>query len=92
MTSTPNATAPVRHTVTLALVSQAGPMGRCGDRAPLLTWTIAQLAVPRQPRRELVPDLRRWPGLPWLAAADESGMEPENLYSQGDRPDPLKAG
>ncbi len=28
---------------------------------------------------------------PWLATDDESGTEPEDVYSQGDRPDPLKA-
>ncbi len=30
--------------------------------------------------------------LPWLATKDESGMEPEDVYSQGDQPDPLEAG
>ncbi len=29
-------------------------------------------------------------GLPWLPTDEESGPEPEYLYSQGDRPDPLK--
>ena len=29
-------------------------------------------------------------GLPWLPTDDESGMEPEDPYSHGDRPDPLK--
>ncbi len=30
------------------------------------------------------------PGLPWLATDNESETEPEDLYSQGDRPDPHK--
>ncbi len=30
-------------------------------------------------------------GLPWLPTDDESGTEPEDPYSQGDRPDPWKA-
>ena len=29
-------------------------------------------------------------GLPWLPTDDESGTEPEDPYSQGDQPDPLK--
>ncbi len=33
-----------------------------------------------------------WSGLPCLATDDESGTEPKDLYSQGDRPDPLKTG
>ena len=32
VTSTPSAAAPVRHTAALAPASEAGPVGRCGDR------------------------------------------------------------
>ena len=32
-----------------------------------------------------------WSKLPWLATDDKSGTEHEDVYCQGDRPDPLKA-
>ncbi len=95
--STPSAAAPVRHTATLTPVLEAGSMGRCGDRAASADPTASAVSGTQTSQTgtgtrstQMGPKSRS--GLPWLDTDDESGMEPEDLYSQGDQPDPMKTG
>ncbi len=97
VTSTPNAAAPVRHTATMAPVLEAGLTGKCGDRATSTDPTASavsgmQTSQTGTSTRSTQVGPTSQSRLPWLATDDESGMEPEDLYSQGDRPDPLKTG
>ncbi len=73
----------------MAAASEAGTMGRYGDRAiPVDPISDTSRTSTRSTQMAPAP----WLKLPWLATDDESGIEPEGVYSQGDRPDPLKAG
>ncbi len=97
VTFTPSAAAPVRPTANLAPVLEAGSTGRDGECAAS-TYPIASAVSRTQTSQtgtstrstQMGPTLQS--GLPWLAADDESWTEPEDPYSQGDRPDPLKTG
>ncbi len=98
VTSTPSSAAPVRHTVTqVAPASEAGPTRRCGDRA--MRVDLAGSAARGTQTTETGTNNRptqmgpvHWSKLPWLATDDKSGTEPEDVYCQGDRHDPQKAG
>ena len=93
---TPSTTAPVRHNANVTTVSEAGSAGRCGERA-VSTDPTASAANGTQTSQagtntrstQMGPTLRSV--LPWLPMDDESGTEPEDPYSHGDQPDPLKA-
>ncbi len=96
VTPTPSTTAPVRHNATVTTVSEAESAGRCGERA-VSTDPTASAANGTQTSQagtntrssQIGPTLQS--GLPWLPTEDESGTEPEDPYSHGDRPYPLKA-
>ncbi len=84
----------VRHTAGLAPVSEAGPVGRCGDRATPAGSAASGMQTTQTGTNTRSTHMGPGPRskLPWLATDHESGMEPENVYSQGDQPDPLEAG
>ncbi len=95
---TPTAsTAALAHPNTnVTITSDAGSAGRCGERTASTDPTVSvaggtQTAQAGTNTRatQMGPTLRS--ALPWLPTDDESGTEPEDPYSQGDRPDPLKA-
>ncbi len=95
VTPTPSTTAPVRHNANVTTVSEAGSTGRCGEcaastdpTASAVNGTQTSQTGTNTRSTQMGPTLRS--GLPWLPTDDESGTEPEDPYSQGDRPDPLK--
>ncbi len=95
VTSTPSTIAPARHNINVTTVSEAGSTGRCGERAAPTDPTASAVSGTQTLQTgtntrstQMGPTLRL--GLPWLPTDNESGTEPEDLYSQGDRPDPLK--
>ncbi len=96
VTPTPSTTAPVRHNANVTTVSDAGSTGRCGERAASADPTASAAngtqtsQVGTNTRSTQMGSTLR-SGLPWLPTGDESGTEPEDPYSQGDRPDPMKA-
>ncbi len=93
---TPSTTAPVRNNVNTTTVSEAGSMGRCGERAASIDLTASAangsqtLQMRTNTKATQMGTILR-SGLPWLPTDDEYGTEPEDAYSHGDRPDPLKA-
>ena len=96
VTPTPSTAASVRHNANVTTVSDAGSAGRCGERAASTdptasagSGTQTSQAGTNTRSTQMGPTLR--PGLPWLPTDDESGTEPKDPYSQGDRPDPMKA-
>ncbi len=95
VTPTASTAAPVHHNTNVTITSEAGPAGRCGERvaSPDPTASAANGMQTSQAgtntrSTQMGSTLRS--GLPWLPTDDESGTEPEDPYSQGDRPDPLK--
>ncbi len=97
VTSTSSTAAPARHNVNVATMSEAGSTGRGGERAGFIDPTASAVSVTQTLQTgtntrstQMGSTLR--PGLPCLLTDDESGMEPEDPFSQGDRPDPLKTG
>ncbi len=96
VTPTPSTAAPVRHNTNVTTVSDAGSAGRCGERAASIDPMVSAASGIQTSQAgtttrstQMGPTLRS--GLPWLPTDDESGTEPEDPYSQGDRPDPMKA-
>ncbi len=96
VTPTASTAAPVCHNATVTTVSDAGSAGRCGERATSTDPTASAAGGTQTSQAgmntrstQMGPTLR--PGLPWLPTDDESGTEPKDPYSQGDRPDPMKA-
>ncbi len=72
-------------------------MGRCGDRATSTDLAASVVSGMQTTQTgtstgatQMGPTSRS--GLPWLATDNESGTEPEDIHSQGGRPDPLKTG
>ncbi len=97
VTSTPTTVATACHTTNAASVSEAGSMGRCGECTASTDPTASAVSETQTSQMgtstrstQMGPTLRS--GFPWLATDDESGTEPKNPFSQGDRPDPLKMG
>ncbi len=95
VTPTASTAAPVRHNTNVTTVSDAGSAGRCAERAASTDPTVSAASGTQTSQAgtntqstQMGPTLRS--GLPWLPTDDESGTEPEDPYSQGDRPDPLK--
>ncbi len=95
VTSTPGTTSSAGHNAHVTTVSEAGSAGRCGQRAASTDPTASAVSGTQTSQigtntrsTQMGPTLRS--GLPWLPTDDESGSEPEDPYSQGDRPDPLK--
>ena len=93
--STASTTVPVRHNPNTTITSEIGSAERCGEHAASTDPTASAANGTQTSQAETAtrstqmgPAVRS--GLPWLPTDDESGTEPENLYSQGDRPDPLK--
>ncbi len=96
VTSTPSTAAPAHHNVKTTTVSEAGSTGRCGEHAAstdptvsAVSWTQTSQTGTNTRSTQMGPTLQS--GLPWLPTDDESGTEPEDPYSHGDQPDPLKA-
>ena len=96
VTPTASTAAPARHNTNVTITSDAGSVGRCGERAASTDPTVSvaggtqtSQAGTNTRSTQMGPTLRS--RLPWLPTDDESGTEPEDPYSQGDRPDPLKA-
>ncbi len=95
VTPTASTAAPVRHNTNVMTTSDAGSAGRCGERIASTDPTVSvaggtqtSQAGTNTRSTQMGSTLRS--GLPWLPTDDESGTEPEDPYSQGDRPDPLK--
>ncbi len=92
VTPTSSTAAPVCHNATVTTASDARSAGRCGECAAS-TDPTARAAGGTQTSQagmnirstQIGPTLRS--GLPWLPTDDESGTEPEDPYSQGDRLD-----
>ncbi len=96
VTPTPSTAASVHHNANVTSVSDAGSDGRCGERAASTDHTagtanLTQTSQVGTNTRSTQMGSTLQSGLPWLPTDDESGTEPEDLYSQGDRPDPRKA-
>ena len=96
VTPTASTAAPVRHNTNVTITPEAGSTGRCGERAASTDPTTSAANGTQTSQAETTtrstqmgPTARS--GLPWLPTDDESGTEPEDPYSQGDRPDPWKA-
>ncbi len=95
VTPTARTAAPVRHNPNAMITSEIGSAGRYGEHvastdptARAANGTQTSQAETTTRSTQMGSTLRS--GLPWLPTDDESGMEPEDPYSQGDRPDPLK--
>ncbi len=78
-------------------MSDAGSAGRSGERAASTDPTVSaasgtQTSQAGTNTRSTQMGFTLRSGLTWLPTDDESGTEPEDLYSQGDRPDPMKVG
>ncbi len=93
--STPSTTASARHNANVTTVSEAGSTGRCGEHAASIDPTASAVSGTQTSQTgtttrstQMGPTL--WSGLPWLPTDNESGTEPDDSYSHGDRPDPLK--
>ncbi len=87
--------APVRHNPNETIASEIGSAGRCGERtastvptASVTNGTQASQTATTTRTTQMEPTVQS--RLPWLPTDDESGTELEDLYSQGDRPGPLK--
>ncbi len=96
VTPTASTAAPVRHNPNTAIMSEAGSTGRSGERAASTDPTASaangtQTSQAETTTRSTQMGSTARSGLPWLPTDDEPGMEPEDPYSQGDRPDPWKA-
>ena len=96
VTPTRSTTAPVRYNANMTTVSDAGSAERCGEcaastdaTASAANGTQTSQAETNTRSTQMGSTLRS--GLHWLPTDDESGSEPEDPYSHGDRPDPLKA-
>ena len=94
--STASTAAPARPNTNVMITSDVGSAGRCEERAASTHPTVsvaggtqASQAGTNTRSTQMGPTLRS--GLPWLPTDDESGTEPEDPYSQGDRSNPLKA-
>ncbi len=94
--STPSTAGPASHNVNVATISKAGSTGRCGEHAASTDPTASAVSGTQTSHTGtstrstwMGPTLRS--GLPWIATDDESATEPEDPYSQGNRPDFLKA-
>ena len=77
------------------MTSEMGSAGRNGEHtasidptASVANGTQASQTATTTCATQMGPTAR--PRLPWLPTDEESGTEPEDLYSQGDRPDPLQ--
>ncbi len=95
VTSTASTAAPVRHNPNAMNPSEVGSAGRCGERAASTDPTASAANGTQTSQAETTTRSTQMgstvrSGLPWLPTDDESGTEPEDPYSQGDRPDPLK--
>ncbi len=95
VTPTASTAAPVRHNPNTTIASETGPAGRCGEHAASTDPTASaangtQTSQTETATRSTQKGSTVRSGLPCLPTDDESGTEPEDLYSQGDRPDPLK--
>ena len=95
VTPTTSTAASVRHNTNVTITPEAGSAGRCGERAAstdpatnTVNGTQTSQAGTNTRSTQMGSTLRS--GLPWLPTDDESGMEPEDPYSQGDRPDSRK--
>ncbi len=95
VTPTASTAAPVRHNPNETIASEVGSAGRCGEHtastdptASVANGTQASQTATTNRATQMGSTVRS--RLPWLPTDDESGTETEDLYSQGDRPDPLK--
>ncbi len=90
-TSTPNTTAPVWHTTGMVTVTEdglqgqgeAGTLAHPAGSAPGRNQTMQTGSCAKSTQSNPTGQMK----LPWLATDDESDIEKEDLYSQGDRPD-----
>ncbi len=94
-TSTPSSAAPVRHDATLAPTSDAGAAGRSEGRATLADLTGGATGGNRTTQtgsfaKATQADPAKRLRLPWLPTDDVSEIEPEDMYSQGNRLDQNK--
>ncbi len=96
VTPTANPAAPVRPNSNGAVSTEVGSAGRGAEHATPTNPTASAANGTQTSQAETTtrstqmgPTARS--GLPWLPTDDESGTEPEDPYSQGDRPDPWKA-
>ena len=95
VTPTVNTAAPVRHHPNATVTSESGSAGRCIEHVASTDPTAGAANGTQTSRAETATRSTQMgtavrSGLPWLFTDEESGTEPEDLYSQGDRPDPLK--
>ncbi len=95
VTPTANQAAPVRSNPNVAIPPEVGSAGRCGERNASTDPTASaangtQTSQAETTTRSTQMGSTSRSGIPWLPTDDESGTKPEDPYSQGDRPDPLK--
>ncbi len=95
VTPTANQAAPVRSNPNVSIPPEVGSAGICGERTVSTDPTASaangtQISQAETTTRSTQMGSTLRSGLPWLPTDDESGTEPEDPYSQGDRPDPLK--
>ncbi len=96
VTPTADPAATVRTNPNVTIPPEAGSVGRSGEHAasanpPLSAVSGNQTSQAETTTRSTQMGPAARSGLPWLPTDDESGTEPEDPYSQGDRPDPWKA-
>ncbi len=96
VTPTASTAASVRHNTNVTITLEAGSTGRCGERAASTDPTASAANGTQTSQTETTTRSTQMgstvrSGLPWLPTDDESGTEPEDPYSQSNRPDPWKA-
>ena len=95
VTPTASTAAPVRHHPNATITSESGSAGRCGEHVASTDPTAStangtQTSQAETATRSTQMGSAVQSGLLWLPRDDESGTEPEDLYSPEHRPNPLK--